>query len=302
MLPTAMISGSLAGYLFPDFIAHWATMLTPAFIFAMLLVTYCKTPLRELRLTPLHGWLLAVQIGGGITIFGLLYPWNPIIAEGTFICLFCPTATAAPVITGMLGGSIPTLISYSLLSNMTVAILSPVVLSFMGTHTDISFLDSFLLICQKVLPLLILPLIIALLMRRLLPRTHRALSNRPALSFYMWAVSLFLVVGKAVTFIIEQGWESVPLEIAIALLSLVVCVGQFYTGRRIGRRYGDKIAGAQGLGQKNTVLAIWLALTYLSPITSIGPASYIIWQNSINSYQLYLKERRESNNPSVKKS
>ena len=69
-------------------------------------------------------------------------------------------------------------------------------------------------------------------------------------------------------------------------------VGQFYLGRKIGGKYGDKISGAQGLGQKNTVLAIWMALTYLSPITSIGPASYIIWQNSINSYQLYLKEKR----------
>ena len=49
---------------------------------------------------------------------------------------------------------------------------------------------------------------------------------------------------------------------------------------------------AVAVGQKNTVLAIWLALTYLSPITSIGPASYIIWQNSINSYQLYLKEKQ----------
>ena len=99
-------------------------------------------------------------------------------------------------------------------------------------------------------------------------------------------------MGKAVTFIIEQGWKSVPFEIAIALLSLVACVGQFYLGRKIGGKYGDKISGAQGLGQKNTVLAIWMALTYLSPITSIGPASYIIWQNSINSYQLYLKEKR----------
>ena len=108
----------------------------------------------------------------------------------------------------------------------------------------------------------------------------------------MWAVSLFLVVGKAVTFIIGQGREAIPLEIAIALLSLIVCIGQFYIGRKLGGRYGDKISGAQGLGQKNTVLAIWLALTYLSPITSIGPASYIIWQNSINSYQLYLKEKQ----------
>ena len=175
---------------------------------------------------------------------------------------------------------------------MAVAILSPIIFSFMGIHANISFFDSFLTICSKVLPLLILPLGVAILLRQCLPKIHTVLNKRQSLSFYMWAVSLFLVVGKAVTFIIGQGREAIPLEIAIALLSLIVCIGQFYIGRKLGGRYGDKISGAQGLGQKNTVLAIWLALTYLSPITSIGPASYIIWQNSINSYQLYLKEKQ----------
>ena len=292
MLPTAMIAGSVAGYLFPRAIAYWATLLAPCLIFAMLLVTYCKISIKELSIKPLHWGLLSIQIIGGLIVFGALYFWDPIIAEGTFICLFCPTATAAPVITGMLGGSVSTLISYSLVSNLAVALLSPLIFAFMGTHADISFADSFLIICSKVLPLLILPLLFALLLQRFLPRIHNELKNRQTLSFYMWAISLFLVVGKAVTFIIAQGWEAVPFEIAIALLSLVACVGQFYLGRKIGGKYGDKISGAQGLGQKNTVLAIWMALTYLSPITSIGPASYIIWQNSINSYQLYLKEKR----------
>lgn len=294
MLPTAMISGSLCGYLFPQFTTYWASHLASILIFAMLLVTYCKINFTELRVKPVHIALLSIQILGGLAIFGLLYLWDPIIAEGTFICIFCPTATAAPVITGMLGGRISTLVTYSLLSNMAVALLSPVIFSFMGVHADISFIDSFATICAKVLPLLILPLGIALLLQQCFPKAYLALRDRQSLSFYMWAVSLFLVVGKAVTFIIEQGREAIPLEIAIALLSLVVCVGQFYLGRKIGKRYGDKISGAQGLGQKNTVLAIWLSLTYLSPIASIGPASYIIWQNSINSYQLYLKEKRSS--------
>ena len=67
---------------------------------------------------------------------------------------------------------------------------------------------------------------------------------------------------------------------------------QFYIGRKVGVKFGDKIAGAQGLGQKNTILALWLSLTYLNPIISVAPASYIMWQNIINSCQLYLKSKR----------
>ena len=54
----------------------------------------------------------------------------------------------------------------------------------------------------------------------------------------------------------------------------------------VGGHYGDKVSGGQGLGQKNTVLAVWLALAYMHPIASIAPAAYIAWQNIINSWQL----------------
>ncbi len=51
--------------------------------------------------------------------------------------------------------------------------------------------------------------------------------------------------------------------IAMSVLALFVCLAQFGAGRIIGLRYGDPVSGAQSLGQKNTVLAIWMALTYL---------------------------------------
>lgn len=80
---------------------------------------------------------------------------------------------------------------------------------------------------------------------------------------------------------------------ALALVAALMCMAQFYAGRVIGRRCGDRIAGAQGLGQKNTVLAIWMALTYLNPIASVAPAAYVAWQNTINSLQLYFKTRQK---------
>lgn len=74
--------------------------------------------------------------------------------------------------------------------------------------------------------------------------------------------------------------------ILLALGALAVCGLQFKVGRVIGGMYGDKISGGQALGQKNTVLAVWLALAYMNPIASVAPAAYIAWQNIINSAQL----------------
>jgi BASS family bile acid:Na+ symporter len=91
--------------------------------------------------------------------------------------------------------------------------------------------------------------------------------------------------------VIAEPKRNIPTMIMLAIVSLIVCVLQFYAGRKIGNRLGDRISGAQGLGQKNTALGMWLALTYLNPIVSIAPAAYIIWQNIINSAQIYFKEK-----------
>ena len=78
----------------------------------------------------------------------------------------------------------------------------------------------------------------------------------------------------------------------MVFVSLALCFLQFAVGRYIGKCYGDKIAGGQALGQKNTVLAIWMAQSYLNPLSSIVPTIYILWHNLYNSIQMMQKERR----------
>ncbi len=289
MLPIAMVGGVLFHSVIDaiSFIAPWL-------IFVMLLITFCKVNPREFRITSLSRRLIAVQILGSIAAYAALLPVNRELAEGTFICIFCPTATAAPVITGMLGGSVARVATYSIVSNVCVAVLAPILFTLMGSEAGIGFVDSLTLIAVRVVPLIILPLFTALAMRRLTPRAHSALASHQGLSFYIWAVSLFIVVGRAVSFIMAEPAEAVPEMLWLAALSLAACCLQFWIGRRVGARCGDKIAGAQGLGQKNTVLAIWMALTYLHPISSVAPAAYVAWQNTINSAQLYFKTKKDA--------
>ncbi len=293
MLPIAM----LGGILFHGFMDA-ISFIAPYLIFVMLLITFCRVKPEEFKVTRLSAGLITVQILGAIVIYFLILPYSKEVAEGTFICVFCPTATAAPVITGMLGGSVPRLATFSIISNVFVAVLAPILFTFMGSgETDYTFIESLTLIATKVVPLIILPLFTAFALLKFMPKVHSAISSHQSLSFYIWAVSLFIVVGRAVSFVMDEPAEMIPEMIILAISSLVVCCGQFAAGRRIGRRFGDRIAGAQGLGQKNTVLAIWMALTYLHPIASVAPAAYVAWQNTINSAQLYFKVRRENQSP-----
>ena len=287
ILPGAMLCGIMLhnymGLLEPT---------APYLIFIMLFITFCRVKPAELKLTGMTWALLGVQMAGAAIVYFLLLPFGDDIAQGAMICVFCPTATAAPVITGMLGGSVPRLIAYSLASNITVAVSAPLVFSAINGGS-VEFVISIRDIAIKVFPLIIAPLICALVLMRISPKAHHTIAQRQSWSFYIWAVSLFIVVGRSVSFVMSEPPGKIPTMIAIALIAGIMCGLQFYGGRKIGARFDDKIAGAQGLGQKNTVLAIWMALTYLNPVSSVGPAAYIAWQNTVNSLQLYYKEKGE---------
>lgn len=287
MLPLAMLTGALSYRL-----VGYISFLTPYLIFTMLLLTFCKLSPREMRLHPLHKWLLLIQLVGCVVVYGLVYLYDPVVAQGALICVLAPTATSAAVITGMLGGSVAFLTNYVLLCNIGVAIMAPVLFSFMGSQSEMPFFESFLFICCQVGPLLILPLVFAWSLRAFLPKLHARILSVHKLSFYLWAVALTIVTGSTVRFLVEQQDPDYTVEIGLAVVSLVICVGQFLLGRRLGKTYGDPVSSGQGLGQKNTILAIWMAQVYLNPIASIAPAAYVLWQNSINSYQLWLKGRK----------
>ncbi|MBD5170840.1 MAG: transporter [Bacteroidales bacterium] len=287
MLPVALIGGVI----FHQWMGY-VTFLSPYLIFAMLFVTYCRLDLRDFKPGRFQLELVAVQLVLSALVYGALAPFNHTVAEGVFICVFIPTATAAPVITSMLGGSISKVATYSLISNLVVAIIGPVVLAAVGDHAEYTLLQSTYLIMARVLPLLLLPIALAMAVTKFMPRVHRAIAGAQQVSFYLWAVALFIIVGSSVSFAVARWDATVSTDMMwLALGALVVCLIQFKVGRAVGRRFGDPVAGGQGLAQKNTVLAVWLALAYMNPVASIGPAAYIAWQNIVNSWQLIKAQR-----------
>ena len=125
-----------------------------------------------------------------------------------------------------------------------------------------------------------------------MPAVHRFLVGLKDMAFYLWAVALAIVTAQTIHSLVSSD-TSLMVEIGIAIGGLVTCVIQFYLGKRIGGRYNDRVSAGQALGQKNTVLAIWMAYTYLNPVSSVGPGSYVLWQNMFNSWQLWKKRKNE---------
>lgn len=285
-LPIAMLIGGV-GY--PIFIA--LSFLTPVLIFSMLLLTFCKVSPRELRPKRLHLWLLLIQIVGALVVYLLLYRFNQVVAQGVMVCIICPTATAAAVITAKLGGNASSLTTYTLLANIGAALAVPIFFPLIQPNPDQHFWSAFSHILMKVFPLLISPIFVAWLLRRFLPKAHRVLLNYHESAFYLWAFSLMIVTAQTVFTLLNSSGDG-RTEIWIAFGALVACCLQFFLGKTLGGLYNDRIGGGQALGQKNTILALWMAHTYLNPLASVGPGSYVLWQNLINSWQLWKKRKR----------
>lgn len=266
---------------------EWAQ---PALIFMMLFLTFCRISLHEIKPCRWQGWLLLLQcclfVVPGCVLIALPQSGLRVVLEGAMICFICPTATAAAVITRKLGGDIAHIVTYTILINLAASILVPTMVPFVHPTPGMTFVNSFTMILGKVFPLLLMPLILALLVKKLLPSLHRLIVKYPDLSFYMWAVALTFAIGVTTRSVVHSQVD-VATQLWLVGISLIACVMQFAIGRAIGRRYGDMVTAGQAMGQKNTVLAIWMGYTFFSPITALAGGFYSIWHNLFNSWQLY---------------
>ena len=300
MLPIAMAAGALSyvgyhycGFLHPagPALAGFVSVIQPFLIFLMLFLTFCRIEPKEMRPHRWHMRLLAFQCLSFLVFAAgaMMIPANcdsRILLECAMICLICPTATAAAVVTGKLGGDMPGLTAYTVIINIAAAVLIPLFVPFVHPSDGISFITASSLILAKVFPLLIAPCLLAFLVRYLMPKFHKRVLRFGNLAFYLWGISLTLAIAMTTRSIVHST-TPVVYQAGLAAVSLLCCALQFWAGKKIGKRYGASITAGQALGQKNTVFAIWMGYTFLTPVTSIAGGFYCIWHNVFNSWQLY---------------
>ena len=274
--------------------------LFPLSVFLTLLTTFCKVDFHQMRPHRWHAGVLVAQLLLVLAVSivcWLLDGFNSsspltdkLLWEAILTCIIGPSASAAPVVAGKLGGNISTMTTYTLVSALASALLIPSVFPLLEQTVHVDFLNAFFIILYKVAVILLLPLVLGWLIQHYLPALQRHIAAMPNLSFYCWAVSLAITTGITVKNIVHSN-AAVSLLLAIAAATLLLCFIQFAIGRTIGRHLGEETNAGQALFQKNTALSIWVAYMYLNPIASVGAGCYVLWQNIINSVELWQKRR-----------
>ena len=269
--------------------------LMPVVLFCLLYVTFCKIEIKEMKPKTWHFVLqlirtsLAALMVLAIYLFGSHYD-TKLVLEGAFICFICPTAAAVAVVTEKLGGSIGSLTTYTVIANVFTMIIIPTLFPMVEKGADVSFLYMSMMVFRNVTTVLVVPLILALLSRRFLPKFVAQVKSVKDLGFYMWCFNLTILMGETLRNILHatvSGW----ILALLLIVPLLVCLIQFCIGKAVGRHYGDSISAGQALGQKNTIVGIWLTLTFLNPLAAVAPGAYVVWQNLVNGWQLWYKEK-----------
>jgi len=276
-----IVSSILLGIFFPY--GHEYVFLIRYFLMVMLFFSFLDIKIDKQIISKIHFKILAASILISVLVFLILTPFNLVVAQAAFITAIAPTATAAPVITSLRKGKVEFVTFAFLLNNIVIALLIPFLLSF-ALHNQ-SEISSIQILLPVVITILI-PLTAANLIKFIAPKIWSRLVGLKDATFYILIFNIYIASSDASHYINAELSGNISIVLLIALISACLCALYFALGWFLG---GKDLAleASQSLGQKNNAFTIWIALTFTTPITVLGPVFYVFMQNIYISWLLY---------------
>ena len=266
-------------------IATVVTNMLPYLLFVMLFLEFSKIEPRDLFPKKWLWMVFAFQIVMAfVTIaiqkYGCMPQWTTAMWNGWLASMLSPTATAVAVMSSKLGGKAASATTYAVLSSLLAACAIPLIFPLASPQAaGLSFWMLFTKIFAKVFPVIILPLMISLSLRKLAPKAHDFIARfAKDKSFYLWSVCIMVNTAQVIRLIfggIADGWVVCIYVVFGGFISAL----NFMVGKKFGTLCDDRISAGQSLGQKNTILGIWMAMTFLDPASGIIVGAYMLWQN-----------------------
>jgi len=240
--------------------------------------------------TPAHYKILAINILLPILLFFLLKNIHPTFAQIAFLLTIIPTAAAVPVVAEMMNADIRLTTGSLLLTTPVVALLLPFLLpNLLGVGNDISSIALVL----PIISVVFIPLVLSQIIQFSSTKWSAFLNQYSFISFPLFLLNIVIACGNASHFI-QANMASVGKELMpIMLITALLCVLNFKVGKFIGSNK-NPLAFELALGRKNTMIGLWVALTYFSPIIALGPIFYIICHNCYNSWQMWIIEKNKN--------
>ncbi|MBQ7252183.1 MAG: hypothetical protein IJS32_06245 [Kiritimatiellae bacterium] len=290
--PAMIVVPLAAGAFFPR-LAVLATPPWNAIRYVLMLMVFTSSlsiDAKALRPRGAHFLLLAANLAAGVLPFlalRALFPAHRDFALAAFFCGIAPSATASPVVIGFLGGDVAYALGGFAVSSAGVLAAMVVLLPWAtGAGVTAGAIAS---VALSVATTVLLPLALAMGLRALFPGARDFSKRLSGATFALWAATLAILSAMARTYLAGNAGAAGMLA-GCAGIALAQCAAGFALGRRFAPA-GRETECSQLLGQKNTTLALYLALAYATPPAAIAVVCYVFLQNLWNAWEIFRHDR-----------
>lgn len=275
------------GILFPYFhiyddYARWL-------IVAMLTITLLRLDMGEVKLYREHFYIIGLSITLGLGLWALctLFGFEDSGLMAFFISM-TPTATSTPTIVGYMRGSREFALTSVVLSSIAIMVLMPVLLPFILGHSTPGLS---LQIAKSLLIILGLPVCIAFSIKKIYPKIRRWDYPLDRVQWFLWIAVLIIISAGGSHFIRNHPEYNGWVLLRLGLISMTLCFVNFALGYKFGGSRFSLETG-QCMGQKNTALALFLAMTYTSPLIVLSLTFYVVFHNFWSAFQIFRLARQ----------
>lgn len=285
-----LVLAFVVGGVFHDSLSQWSGWL-PFGIALMLSITFIGVDTSKLRPHRLHLWVILGIEMIGLSAFALArLAGFPVLAEALYYCGAAPVAAAAPVIVHLLRGNVEFITMGMLLSHAVFAVLTPFLLPLVVHDPQLGYVEFMGVVARQMATVLAAPALISVALRVLYPPCRAWSAKLGDVSLGIWIFNLTIISAGGIHRLTELH-VGVAEVAPMAIGAILICTVGFVAGYRLG--YPEyKRECSQALGQKNTVLTLYLAAQpYATPLAYLAPVCYVFCHNVANAIQLSLAER-----------
>ena len=289
MVKSLLILGALGvGLLLPG-LAEYTFTLRP-FLMTLLFFSFLNVRIDA----SIFAWqqlavgLLLPLIGLSVYVLGTGY--HDDLGLTLLLMGLAPTAVITPVLAALMDRDAGYMVGAILVTHLVFAVVVPFVLPVvLGVELSLAELGRLI---YTIASTVAGPLVLGQLVRWMGGRPLRTLQRVGPYAFVLF-LSNIAVASGSLSYYLRYGSATPLAFLVVTGVCITLLVGcNFWAGGRIAPA-GYGIEGSLTLGRKNTMLSIWIALEYLSPLIVLGPMLYILVQNIVVAGQIVVVARRD---------
>jgi BASS family bile acid:Na+ symporter len=266
--------------------------LMPLCLIYMLTIVFMRMDFTQRAFSWRQLIVIGVNIASAFCFWkGLLWCGAPEgYAQAAFFTAITPTATAAPVIISLLGGSIGFAVVGFVLSALIISLVLPIAVPLVLHQSAWTAMP---LVLSRVCFVTLLPALLAFGLRFTFKARAQQWAKRLTPStLYAWMALVAIIAASASHFLDTDGAHFSRVVIGwVLVIDIGIGIFSFGVGALLGLR-GHVRECSQLLGQKNTSYTTYLAFACDAPFAALGPAFYVFFHNAWNGLQLIFHKEK----------